>query len=71
MPGLSIRNIPPGLHAKLKREATRHRRSITQEVLHILENAVETLPAKFPRPVSGKSPLTQDLLKKGIKGGRS
>ncbi len=36
---LTIRNVPPALHAKLKRRAEARRRSLNSEVLRLLENA--------------------------------
>jgi len=36
---LTIRNVPDIVHAKLKRRAAKHRRSLNSEVLHLLEEA--------------------------------
>ena len=36
---LTIRNVPDIVHAKLKRRAEKHRRSLNSEVLHLLEEA--------------------------------
>ena len=38
---LTVRNVPPALHARLKRRAEAHRRSLNGEVLALLEEAVE------------------------------
>ncbi|NBC18140.1 MAG: Arc family DNA-binding protein [Bacteroidetes bacterium] len=37
---LTVRNVPPSLHARLKRRAKEHRRSLNSEVLAVLEEAV-------------------------------
>ncbi len=42
MPTLVIKSVPPKLHARLKRTAIAHRRSLTQETLHLLETALGT-----------------------------
>ena len=39
MPTLTVQNVPSVLHAKLKRRAERHRRSLNDEVLAVLEDA--------------------------------
>lgn len=41
MPTLVIKSVPAKLHAKLKRTATQHRRSVTQETMYLLEKALE------------------------------
>ena len=40
MPGLSIKDVPAPVHRKLKRLASHHRRSMTQEALVLLEEAL-------------------------------
>lgn len=49
MPTLTIRDLPPELYGRLKDRAKRHRRSITQEALSIIEEAV--LKAETPEEV--------------------
>jgi plasmid stability protein len=39
---LNIKNLPDGLYKKLQARARRERRSVAQEVTHILANALET-----------------------------
>jgi len=46
MPGLSIRNIPDGLHRRLKERARRSRRSLNAEVLCLLEQALAPEPER-------------------------
>ncbi len=47
MPTLVIKSFPAELHARLRQAATAHRRSVTQETIHLIESALqEPLPAK-------------------------
>ena len=39
MPTLTVQNVSSALHAKLKRRSERHRRSLNDEVLAVLEDA--------------------------------
>jgi plasmid stability protein len=41
MATITLRNLPPHLHERLKERAARHRRSINSELIHIIEEAVE------------------------------
>ncbi len=41
MPTLVIKSVPAQLHARLKRTAANHRRSLTQETMHLLEAALD------------------------------
>jgi len=40
MPSLTLKNIPPSLHAKLKESAEKNRRSLNSEILARLERDV-------------------------------
>ena len=40
MPGLLIKDLPPELHRRLQEEATRHHRSMTQQALALLDQAL-------------------------------
>lgn len=40
MPTLTIKGVPPELHEKLKKRAERHRRSMNNELLTILERTL-------------------------------
>jgi len=44
---LNVKNLPDGLYRKLQARAKRERRSVAQEVAHILSEALE-----FSRPLS-------------------
>lgn len=41
MPTLNIKNFPASLYRKLRERARRERRSMAQEVTHLLERALE------------------------------
>ena len=41
MPTLTIRGMPPELHEKLKKRAERHRRSMNNEAIAILERVLK------------------------------
>lgn len=41
MATLNIKNFPDPLHKRLKEQAQREHRSVAQEVIHILDQAVE------------------------------
>ena len=40
MPALVIKSFPENLHTRLKEIAATHRRSITQETIHLIEKAL-------------------------------
>jgi plasmid stability protein len=42
MATLNVKNLPDSLYRKLQARAKRERRSVAQEVTHILANALET-----------------------------
>jgi plasmid stability protein len=52
MPALVIKSFPEALHAKLRQMAAAHRRSVTQETIHLIEVALavedKTPPAPAP-----------------------
>ena len=52
MPALVIKSFPEALHAKLRQMAATHRRSVTQETIHLIEVALtvedKTPPAPTP-----------------------
>jgi plasmid stability protein len=71
MPGLVIKNVPVELHTRLKEAAKRNHRSMTQQVLAILEQTLDAEPLDFPRPLKGKRALTQSRLTRAIRQGRA
>lgn len=73
MSALLIKDFPVDLHRKLKHLATAHHRSMTQEVLVLLEEALQR-PAtvgEFGPPTRGKFPLTQQFLDRAKRWGRA
>lgn len=72
MPGLSIKCLPPELHRKLKEQAAQHHRSITKEVLALLERALgeERVSKDIPPPFEGRFPLTDKLIDQARREGR-
>ena len=51
MPTLVIKSFPEQLHAKLRQMAARHRRSVTQETIHLIEKALSSEEAATPASV--------------------
>jgi plasmid stability protein len=73
MTGLVIKELPAGLHRKLKQRAARHRRSMTKEVLAVLERAVgeEARPQAAPAPFKGRVALTDGFIARARRQGRA
>ena len=44
MPSITIKDVPPALHERLKDAASRHRRSLQNEIVACLERYVDRLP---------------------------
>jgi hypothetical protein len=53
MPALVIKSFPEVLHAKLRQFATAHRRSVTQETIHLIEVAIA---AEENQPIATSGP---------------
>ena len=72
MPRFVIKGLPPTLHRKLKEQAARHHRSLTQEVLAVLERALndEGHPTDAPPPFKGRFPLTDEFIAQARRAGR-
>jgi hypothetical protein len=71
MPALLIKDVPPELHAKLKREAERNHRSMNRQALVLLEQAMHlSAPPDLPPPARGKFLLTDKWLKAAKREGR-
>ena len=73
MSALLIKDFPTGLHRKLKSLATEHHRSMTQEVLLLLEEALDrpSLVGEFGSPFQGTFPITQRFLNRAKRQGRA
>jgi hypothetical protein len=54
MASLLIKNIPPRLHAQLKKRAAAHRRSLNSETILVLEEAIRET-AFTPDPIPPQS----------------
>jgi plasmid stability protein len=72
MPGLLIKHLPAELHKRLRESAVRHRRSMTQQALVLLEDGLARAepPAELPPPLAGRTPLTRALADRGRRLGR-
>jgi plasmid stability protein len=81
MPALTIKSIPTDIYTRLRLSATRHRRSLNSEVITCIERSLvfpERSPAetvatlrRFHRTLKGTPPLTDALLRRAKKTGRS
>lgn len=54
MATLVIKSFPEALHAKLRLIAAAHRRSVTQETIHLIETAI-AVEEKSSLPATGQS----------------
>jgi plasmid stability protein len=70
MPTLVIRDVSPEVHRLLKERAERHHRSLSKEVITILEDSVTTSGEALPSLVKGAFPVTQDWLDQARRAGR-
>jgi plasmid stability protein len=76
MAGLLIKDLPRELHKKLKTRASANRRSLSGEVLTILETALHdrsgplSLAEVDRLRTRGKRPLTQNVLERARKRDR-
>lgn len=66
MATLVIKNLFDNLHAKLKEQAQRHRRSLNKETISLIEQALSTqrTPPKISPPVrllDGSRPTIEDI----------
>jgi len=72
MPALLIKDLPADVHARLKREAEAHRRSMTQQAIVILERGLHNVRAIPPfRAYRGSFPLTNELINAAKREGRA
>ena len=72
MAALLIKHVPVDLHQRLKRLAATHRRSMTQEVLVLLEEILDrpAVVGEFGAPLRGRFPITQEFLNHAKRRGR-
>lgn len=74
MAAIVIRNVPPELHKRLKEEAARNRRSMTQQVLALLEEATSSrppAPEPLPAPLKLGLPITKAMIDRAKRWGRA
>jgi plasmid stability protein len=57
MPALVIKSFPEALHAKLRQIAATHRRSVTQETIHLIEAAITAEEKTTPASGTGGTSL--------------
>jgi plasmid stability protein len=73
MATLVIKNLPDELHARLKAQAQRHHRSVTKEVVTLIEQALAAPRGapKLPPPIKLKGgPITIEEIEAAIAEGR-
>ena len=71
MPSLLIKDVPPPVHAWLKEEAARNRRSMTQQAIVLLEERMRRFHrVNFGPPVRTRTPLTAEFIREAIREGR-
>jgi plasmid stability protein len=68
MSAILLKNVPPGLHRRLKTRAVAERRSLQQEVMLVLEHGLSALDGAQhnylppPTPLKMRVPLTNAFL---------
>jgi plasmid stability protein len=71
MAALVIKQLPDDLHRRLKNDAVRHHRSMTQQAIVILESALGPVSHIPPaRPVKLGVPLTNAFINRAKREGR-
>lgn len=71
MPSIVVKDIPEKLHKRLKAQAREHRRSMSQEILTILENGVvPPQRRKFPPLVKANVLITDEMIDAAKREGR-
>lgn len=61
MPTLTIKGVPSDLHEKLKKRAERHRRSMNNELLTILEHTLTSSRLSAEEAISQAEALNRDI----------
>ncbi|MBS0448485.1 MAG: Arc family DNA-binding protein [Proteobacteria bacterium] len=75
MSTLVVKNVPESLHERLRERAQQNHRSVTKEVIVLLEQGVsgqpQRKPIKLPPPIKLKGgPLTIEQIEAAINEGR-
>lgn len=79
MPTLTIKRVPEELHERLKAQAERHRRSMNNEVITILERALSSSRPSADEAIARAEALNDrigktfdaDLIERGKREGRA
>ncbi|MGH8706218.1 MAG: FitA-like ribbon-helix-helix domain-containing protein [Burkholderiales bacterium] len=74
MAALLIKDLPPKLHQRLKAEARRQRRSMTQHALALLEQGLEAVPRRtadlLGPPIRTLKPIPPEDIVRAIRSAR-
>jgi hypothetical protein len=74
MAGLAIKNLPPHLHRRLKAAAARNRRSMAQQLIVLLEEALDrtdrAVPGDPPEPIDPVTVHDSRWVYRAIREGR-
>jgi hypothetical protein len=71
MASLLIKDIPREVHAWLKAEAERNRRSMTQQAICVFEERMRRFqPVRFPTPTRTRTPLSAKFIDQAKREGR-
>jgi plasmid stability protein len=72
MASLLIKNVPEELHRRLRERATRERRSVNNEVIVLIELALQApTRATLPEPVPLRKPVDERTVLRARRAGRS
>ncbi len=73
MPTIVVKNVPEAVHARLKAQAERNHRSVSKELLTLIESttAPKRVAPTLPPPIKLKGgPLTTEEIEAAINEGR-
>lgn len=70
MGSVLIKDLPADLHQRLREAAARDHRSMSKEVIALLEAALSIRPSQLPSPSRATFPLTDDWLERAVAEGR-
>jgi hypothetical protein len=71
MPSLVLKDFPRDTHRRLKEVARRNRRSMTQQAVAILEDALREIPpVVLPKPIKPLKRITGQMILDSIREGR-
>lgn len=73
MPTIVLKNVPEAVHARLKAQAERNRRSVSKELLTLIESniAPKRIAPPLPPPIKLKGgPVTTEEIEAAINEGR-